>query len=87
MPPAVAKKNWKRAYIGIDIGGTKSLYALLDENFEVIAEEKLRTIPEKGGLRRKPQPAFSLNYRRTVPAGAVQVRGSTTTSVFTEFAM
>jgi glucokinase len=47
----VPKKNWKRAYIGIDIGGTKSLYALLDENFEVIAEEKLRTIPEKGGLR------------------------------------
>jgi glucokinase len=47
----VAKKNWKRAYLGIDIGGTKSLYALLDENFEVIAEEKLRTVPEKGGVR------------------------------------
>ncbi len=41
----------KRAYIGIDIGGTKSLYALLDDNFEVLAEEKLRTHPEKGGVR------------------------------------
>lgn len=60
MPP-VAKKNWKRAYIGIDIGGTKSLYALLDENFEVIAEEKLRTVPEKGGLR-----AFTREMREAV---------------------
>ncbi len=41
----------KRAYIGIDIGGTKSLYALLDDHFEVLAEEKLRTHPEKGGVR------------------------------------
>jgi glucokinase len=41
----------KRAYIGIDIGGTKSLYALFDESFEVLAEEKLRTHPEKGGTR------------------------------------
>lgn len=41
----------KRAYIGIDIGGTKSLYALLDDKFEVLAEEKLRTHPEKGGVR------------------------------------
>ncbi len=40
-----------KAAIGIDIGGTKSLYALLDEDFEVIAEEKLRSLPEKGGLK------------------------------------
>jgi glucokinase len=33
----------KRASIGIDIGGTKSLYALLDQDFEVVVEEKLRT--------------------------------------------
>ena len=45
------KKEAKRAYIGIDIGGTKSLYALFDSNFEVLAEEKLRTHPEKGGVR------------------------------------
>lgn len=45
------KKDAKRAYIGIDIGGTKSLYALFDSNFEVIAEEKLRTHPDKGGIR------------------------------------
>ena len=54
-------KNWKRAYIGIDIGGTKSLYALLDENFEVLAEEKLRTHPEKGGVR-----AFAAALARAV---------------------
>src|SRR3954466_4974987 len=45
------KKEAKRAYIGIDIGGTKSLYALFDSNFEVLAEEKLRTHPDKGGAR------------------------------------
>jgi glucokinase len=44
-------KNGKRAFIGIDIGGTKSLLALFDETFEAIAEEKFRTQPEKGGAR------------------------------------
>jgi glucokinase len=39
------------AAIGIDIGGTKSLVALFDERFEAIAEEKFRTVPEKGGVR------------------------------------
>jgi glucokinase len=51
----------KRATLGIDIGGTKSLYALFDESFEVVAEEKLRTHPEKGGAR-----AFAREMRRTV---------------------
>jgi glucokinase len=37
------KRKRNRAAIGIDIGGTKTLYALLDERFEVIAEEKLRS--------------------------------------------
>jgi glucokinase len=41
----------RKAAIGIDIGGTKSLYALLDEDFEVIAEEKLRSHPDQGGLK------------------------------------
>ncbi|HSJ96685.1 MAG TPA: ROK family protein, partial [Myxococcota bacterium] len=41
----------KRAYIGIDIGGTKSLFALFDEKFEVLAEEKFRTHPDKGGAK------------------------------------
>jgi glucokinase len=45
------KSKLRKAAIGIDIGGTKSLYALLDEGFEVIAEEKLRSFPEKGGLK------------------------------------
>lgn len=37
------KRKRNRATIGIDIGGTKTLSALLDEDFEVIAEEKLRS--------------------------------------------
>ncbi len=44
-------KNGKRAFIGIDIGGTKSLFALFDESFEVLAEEKFRTHPERGGAK------------------------------------
>jgi len=40
----LAKKRKRRnAAIGIDIGGTKTLFALLDEDFEVVAEEKLRS--------------------------------------------
>lgn len=39
------------ACIGVDVGGTKTLYALFDEAFEVVAEEKLRTHPGKGGAR------------------------------------
>ena len=41
----------KRASIGIDIGGTKSLYALFDSDFEVLEEEKLQTHPDKGGTK------------------------------------
>jgi glucokinase len=44
-------KDKKRAYIGIDIGGTKSLFALFDADFEMLMEEKFRTQPEKGGVR------------------------------------
>jgi glucokinase len=44
----VAKKD---AYIGIDVGGTKSLFALFDHRFEVVAQEKFRSHPEKGGAR------------------------------------
>ena len=47
----MAKARTKRAHIGIDIGGTKSLFALFDEGFEVLAQEKFRTHPEKGGIR------------------------------------
>ena len=43
-------KKRKRAAIGIDIGGTKSLYALFDEDFEVLAEEKLPTDPGEAGI-------------------------------------
>ena len=46
------RRKRRRATIGIDIGGTKSLYALFDEDFEVLAEEKLPTDPGKGGLAR-----------------------------------
>jgi glucokinase len=47
----VAKRDRKHAYIGIDVGGTKSLFALFDHRFEVLAEKKFRTHPEKGGAR------------------------------------
>jgi glucokinase len=55
------KKDAKRASIGIDIGGTKSLYALFDNNFEVLAEEKLPTHPDKGGVK-----AFTATLGNTV---------------------
>jgi glucokinase len=51
----MAKKHRKRlkkdAYIGVDVGGTKSLFALFDAKFEVLAEEKFRSHPEKGGAK------------------------------------
>jgi glucokinase len=47
----VAKSGNKHAYIGIDIGGTKSLFALFDHRFEVLAQEKFRSHPEKGGAK------------------------------------
>ena len=50
-----------RATLGIDIGGTKSLYALFDERFEIVAEEKLPTHPEKGGVK-----AFTRGMRGAV---------------------
>ena len=47
----MAKKGGRDAYIGIDVGGTKCLLALFDHRFEVVAEEKFRSHPEKGGAR------------------------------------
>ena len=56
------KKDRKsRAYIGIDIGGTKSLFALLDSRFEILAEEKFRSHAETGGVR-----AFEKSMRAAV---------------------
>lgn len=66
MPKNAAKR---RAYIGIDIGGTKSLYALFDESFEVLAEEKLRTHPGKGG-----KAAFTREMTRAIKALLSQAR-------------
>ena len=43
-------KTLGEATIGIDVGGTKTLIALFDSRFEVLAEDKFRTHPEKGGL-------------------------------------
>jgi glucokinase len=47
----VSKGEAKDAYIGIDIGGTKSLFALFDDKFELLAQEKFRTHPDKGGVK------------------------------------
>ena len=58
------KRNDKKrqaATIGIDIGGTKTLCALFDAGFEVLAEEKFRTVPEKGGVK-----AFDRSLRKAV---------------------
>ena len=49
------------ACIGIDIGGTKSLYALFDSSFEILAQEKLRTHPDQGGKK-----AFTSTMRAAV---------------------
>ena len=38
----------KLGTIGIDIGGTKTLFALFDEKFSVVEEIKVKTQPEKG---------------------------------------
>jgi len=55
------QKRKRRAAIGIDIGGTKSLYALFDERFEVLVEEKFRSHPAKGGLA-----AFEAKHARAI---------------------
>jgi len=38
----------KKGIIGIDIGGSKTLFALFDDKFEVVEEIKVKTQPEKG---------------------------------------
>ena len=55
------EKRKRRGTIGIDIGGTKSLYALFDDRFEVVAEEKFRSHPPKGGLQ-----AFEAQHARAL---------------------
>src|SRR4051812_8581316 len=40
-----------RAVIGIDIGGTKTLCALFDEDYRVLEEVKFKTAPEQGTRR------------------------------------
>src|SRR5262245_4328326 len=37
----------KRASIGIDVGGTKSLFVLFDSSFKVVDEIKIKTPKEK----------------------------------------
>ena len=54
----MAKKN---GYIGIDIGGTKSLFALFDEKFALLEEIRHPTHSEKGRGR-----AFRMMFRKSV---------------------
>jgi glucokinase len=61
--PLAKKRNRKHACIGIDVGGTKTLYALLDSRFEVIAEEKLRSRCGKD-----PLAAFEAGMKESVEA-------------------
>ena len=38
----------KRTVLGIDVGGTKTLCLLVDDDYKVVAEEKFQTAPENG---------------------------------------
>ena len=40
----------KRAAIGIDIGGTKTLCALLNDRFEILEEVKFKTSAHQAAL-------------------------------------
>src|SRR5262249_20991348 len=67
--PVGKSRKRRRATIGIDIGGTKSLYALFDEDFEILAEEKLPTDPGEGGIG-----AFDRGLRKSVKALAKECK-------------
>jgi glucokinase len=56
--------------IGIDIGGTKTLYVLFNDRFRAIAEERHQTYPDKGGLR-----AFNANLDATIGKLMRKARG------------
>ena len=47
----MASNKKKRAAIGIDVGGTKTLLALFDADMQLLAEHKYRSHPEAGGLK------------------------------------
>ena len=38
----------KRAVIGIDVGGTKTLCLLVDERFQILESIRFKTAPHKG---------------------------------------
>ena len=38
----------ERSVLGVDIGGTKTLCALVDKHYKIVAAEKFRTAPEEG---------------------------------------
>ena len=59
----MARNRKGSATIGVDIGGTKTLYALFDEGFEVLAEEKLRTHAAK-----QPDRGFAKGMKQAVAA-------------------
>ena len=65
----MAKLPSQHAYIGIDVGGTKSLLALFDEKFEVLAQEKFRSHPEEGGSK-----VFTRNLGKAVDALLAEAR-------------
>jgi glucokinase len=58
----------KRAVLGFDIGGTKTLCALVDENFRIVRESKFKTGAADG---REP---FIKNFRRAIRELAAEAR-------------
>jgi glucokinase len=62
----------KRAAIGIDIGGTKTLCALVNERFEILEQIKFKTSPHEG------RPAFEKRLKSAVQTLVRQARGHQT---------
>ena len=60
----------KRAAIGIDIGGTKTLCALINERFEILEQVKFKTSAHEG------RPLFTKRLVRAVKSLAAQSRKS-----------
>ena len=58
----------KKAVIGVDIGGTKTLCALVSDSFEILQEAKFKTSAHEG--RQK----FTENLRETVGALAKRAK-------------
>ena len=58
-------------YLGIDVGGTKTLYALLDKKGQMLREDRQPTVGSVAGLAKQA----AASYRRLAPKGRVKAVG------------